>query len=279
MLKLYHFGFSTCSQKVRFALAEKRVNFISHEVDIMNGAQHDSDYVKLNPNHVVPTLLHDGRALIESTLINEYVDEAFPGPALRPADAGGRHSMRLWTKLLDEKVHAAAPVVTFAIGPRRFLLLQPEETREANIAAIPDPKAREQRRSVLAHGVAAPEFAAALHTMIDFVDRADECLRTCEWLAGDCFSLADAAAVPYVLRLEHLGMDPLLSSLARPDLARWYAAVKARPGYAEAIERWAPADIVGLLRESGAEVWPQVAALIGVGPRQGSESAIGSPIS
>ena len=81
MIELYHFGFSTCSQKVRLVLAEKGLEFVSHEVDLLGGAQHDPEYVKLNPNHVVPTLVHDGTTLIESTLINEYLDEAFPDDA------------------------------------------------------------------------------------------------------------------------------------------------------------------------------------------------------
>ena len=60
MIELYHFGFSTCSQKVRLVLAEKGVEFASHEINLMAGEQHDPGYVKLNPKHVVPTLVHGG---------------------------------------------------------------------------------------------------------------------------------------------------------------------------------------------------------------------------
>ena len=87
-LELYHNALSTCSQKVRLVLAEKGLDFESHPVDLAGGEQHAPDYVKMNPNHVVPTLVHDGRVLIESSLINEYLDEAFPERPLRPADAG-----------------------------------------------------------------------------------------------------------------------------------------------------------------------------------------------
>lgn len=265
MIELYHYAFSTCSQKVRLALAEKDLDFVSHEVDLMIGQQHDTEYVKLNPNHVVPTLVHDGAVLLESTLINEYIDEAFPEHPMRPADARGRHAVRLWTKLLDEKVHVAAPVVTFAIGPRAFLLQQPQEVREANINSIPDPEARKARRSVIELGVEAPEFAAALGHMIDFLDRAEKQLAVNEWLSGDVFGLADAAAVPYVLRLDHLSMDPLLSARARPSLARWYERVRSRPAYETAVARWAPDEIVAILRANGAEVWPLVEAVVAKG--------------
>ena len=70
-MELYHFGFSTCSQKVRLVLAEKGLDFESHEVNLISGEQHNPEYVKLNPHHVVPTLVDQGQVLIESTLIRD----------------------------------------------------------------------------------------------------------------------------------------------------------------------------------------------------------------
>ena len=258
MLELYHYPYSTCSQKVRLVLAEKNLDFTSHEVDLMSGAQHDPAYVKLNPNHVVPTLVHDAMVLIESTLINEYLDDAFPEIALRPATPAGRHALRMWTKLLDEKVHPATAVVTFAIGPRMILLQQPEEVREANIAAIPDPKARAARRSVIEHGVKAPEFAGALTQMIDLLDSMERALASAKWLSGESYGLADAAALPYVLRLDHSGMSPLLADSARPGLADWYRRAQARPSFETAVNKWAPEEAVAFLRAIGEGAWPEV---------------------
>jgi glutathione S-transferase len=261
MLELYHYAFSTCSQKVRLVLAEKGLDFVSHEVDLMTGGQHDPDYVKLNPHHVVPTLVHDGVPLIESTLINEYLDEAFPEVPMRPRDARGRHAVRLWTKHIDEEIHAATPIVTFAIGPRAILLQQPEEIREANINSIQDPAGRAARRSVIEHGVEAPEFAGALKQMVALLDGVEASLAGREWLSGDSFGLADACVFPYVLRLDHLAMTPLISSDARPSLARWYQRVQARPSFDVAVAKWAPEFVVAMLRENGKVVWPQVEAL------------------
>ena len=261
MIELYHFGFSTCSQKVRLVLAEKGVDFVSHEVDLLRGDQHDPKYVKLNPNHVVPTLMHDGTALIESTLINEYLDEVFRDPPMWPSDPCRRHAARLWTKLLDEKIQAAIAVVTFAIGPRNLLLHQPAEVRDANINAIPDSADREARRSVIEHGVEAPEFAGALAKMVAFLDKMDATITPGGWLSGDSFGLADAAALPYVLRLDHLAMGPLLSTDARPAVADWYARVRARRSFETAVANWAPEPAVEMLRLNGRAVWPQVAAL------------------
>jgi glutathione S-transferase len=261
MLELYHNPFSTCSQKVRLVLDEKHIDFVSREIDLLAGAQHDPAYVKLNPNHVVPTLVHDGVVLLESTLINEYLDEAFAARPMRPADPRGRHAVRLWTKVLDEQVHPATAVVTFALGPRALLLQQPAEAREANIASIPDPKARAARRSVIEHGHRAPEFGGAFAHMVRFLDRAEAFLAASPWLSGDAFGLADAAALPYVLRLDHLAMTPLLSRATRPALAAWYERVRARPSFETAVVKWVPDYALEILRANGEAAWGEIESL------------------
>jgi glutathione S-transferase len=261
MIELYHFPFSTCSQKVRLVLAEKGLDFVSREVDIMAGRQHDPEYVKLNPMHVVPTLVHEGEVLIESSLIIRYLDDAFGDPPLQPADALGRYRVGRWIKRVDEALHPAAPTVTFAIGPRPILLLQPEEAREASLAAIPDPSERAKRRSVLTHGVQAPEFAGALGVFLSALDDMEGVLAERPWLSGESFSLADASVFPYLLRLEHLAMDALLARSARPRVADWMARVKARPSYATAVEAWSAPAVVEMLRGNGQAVWHEVEPL------------------
>lgn len=257
-MELYHYGFSTCSQKVRTVFAEKALDFESHEIDLIAGQQHRPDYVKLNPHHVVPTLVHDGRVFIESTLIIRYLDDAFPDTALRPADPLGRYEDDLWLKRIDEELHPAAPVVTFAVGPRNVLLQQPAEVREANIAAIPDPDHRAVRRSVIEHGVEAPEFGKALGVFLDLLDAMESALQGRPWLGGERPALADASMLPYVLRVEALAMDPLISAPARPRVADWLARWRARPSFPVAIDAWQPPAAVELLRRNGAEVWPDV---------------------
>jgi len=261
VIELYHFAFSTCSQKTRLVLAEKGLDFVSHEVNLISGEQHDPEYVKLNPHHVVPTLVHDGHVLIESSLIIHYLDEAFPEPPMRPADALGRYSVQTWLKFADDVLHRAAPTVTFAIGPRNVILQQPEEVREANIEGIQDPVERATRRSVLEHGVLAPEFAGAFGVFLDTLDRMEADLASDSWLSGEQFGLVDATIVPYVLRLEHLAMDPLLDASARPRVADWLRRLKALPSYDTAVEAWTIAAAVEGMRAQGKQVWADVARL------------------
>jgi glutathione S-transferase len=104
MLTLYHGRTSVCSIKARLALAEKGVSFDSRLM-MLRGDQFDPGYMRLNPNAVVPTIVHDGRSVVESTVIMHYVDEVFPGPALMPADPLARSNVRMMTKLVDEHVH------------------------------------------------------------------------------------------------------------------------------------------------------------------------------
>ena len=72
---------SVCAQKVRIVLAEKKLNWKDHHLSLFKGESRTDKYKKLNPNGVVPTLVtENGEIIIESTVITEYLDEAFPSP-------------------------------------------------------------------------------------------------------------------------------------------------------------------------------------------------------
>lgn len=262
MLTLHHNAMSSCSQKVRLVLAEKKLDYQSEVVDLLAGEQHKVEYAALNPNHVVPTLVHDDHVLVESSLINEYLEDAYPETTLRPADAAGAHAMRLWVKRIDERVHPSAAALTYALGPRPLILQQPKEVREASIEGIPDPARRAARRSVIEHGVQAPEFVSALAQFVDLVDDMESALRPGQWLAGRALSLADAAALPYVLRLDQLGLSPLVSNEARPRVADWLARMQSRDSYATAIDAWVPSAVVDVFRKNGEAEWPQIEKLL-----------------
>jgi glutathione S-transferase len=258
MLALYHGAASTCSQKVRLVLAGKALEFESREIDLIAGEQHDPDYVKLNPNHVVPTLVHNGSVLIESSLINEYLEDAFPEVPMLSADPVKRHAARLWIKRADMQVQQMAGIVTFAMGPRNMILNQPEEVRERNLAEIPDPKRRAERRSVIENGVKAPEFEGALRVFINLLNDMESDLENNTWLSGESFGIADACMLPYVLRLDHLAMTPLLEASVRPNLADWYARLQALPYYGAAVTDWLPEALVSFFRSTGEAVWNDI---------------------
>ena len=162
MLTLYHGRTSVCSIKARLALAEKGVRFDS-QLMTLRGDQFDPGYMKLNPNAVVPTIVHDGRVVIESTVIMHYVNEAFPGPALMPADPFARSKVRMMTKLMDEYVHVACMTLTFATANREWLARMTPQEMKAELAKSPDRKRAEIKRQVITHGLDAPLVVDAIH--------------------------------------------------------------------------------------------------------------------
>ena len=82
--KLYNAPQSTCSQRVRFVLNAKALAFDEVKLNLLEGDQLKPDYLKLNPNGVVPTLDHDGTIVIDSTVITEYLDEVSPDKSFTP---------------------------------------------------------------------------------------------------------------------------------------------------------------------------------------------------
>ena len=118
-LILYHNGPSTCSQKIRLILGLKDLAYESKLIDLQAGEQHDPDYVKINPNHVVPTLVYKGKIFIESSLILEFLEDEFPEISARPSTAEEIHSMRLWLKTTDA-YHLHGGSITYGIAVRNI---------------------------------------------------------------------------------------------------------------------------------------------------------------
>ena len=112
-LLLYHGLASTCSKKVRLCLYEKGLKFESRLLDLQKFEQHAPEYLAINPNGVVPSLVVNERAVIESSVIIEFIDDAFPEPELRPNNSFDRATMRLWTKYSDDTAYKAVYAPTW----------------------------------------------------------------------------------------------------------------------------------------------------------------------
>jgi glutathione S-transferase len=239
-MKLYHNSLSTCSQKVRLALAEKGLKYESQLINLQNGEQFSPAYLKLNPKALVPTLEDGGRIYVESSLIIEYLDDAYPQPGLKPADATARYGMRTLMRMIDDSLHPACSVITYAIGLRPIMLQKSPDELEKMINAVPDPVRREGRRSVVKEGLQAPVFRTALQTYMEVLNAAEAMLQGAQWIGGTTFSLGDCTLLPYVLRLDNLGQKELIDATL-PNIARWYVAVQQRPSFKTAVTDFGPA--------------------------------------
>jgi glutathione S-transferase len=260
MIELYHNDMSVCAQKVRFALAEKKLSWEGHHLNLRAGDQQKPEYLKLNPNAVVPTLVDNGTVIIESTVICEYLDDAYPEPRLRPRNAVGQARMRLWTKQLDEGVHAATSVVSSAIAFRYQKLAQGMEALEEFHKKMPDPVKREKSWENITKGVESRFFADAVKRFDKLLTDMETALSDAAWLAGTEFSLADIGYAPYITRLDHLQLEFLWDK--RPHIVAWYDRLRERRSYGEALEKWFNAAYLPLMKEKGLEVRERVKAIV-----------------
>jgi glutathione S-transferase len=260
MLELYHNNMSVCAQKVRLVLAEKGIAATEHHLNLRAGDQQQPDYVVLNPKAVVPTLVHDGVVVTESTVIVEYLDEVFPEPALRPADPGPRARMRAWAKRPDERIHAACSTVSNALAFRHQWLARGPEALARIMERTPDPERRAWRREMLDKGVESQIFADAIRAYDKLLADMEKGLADSDWLVGSDYTLADAGLTPYVNRLAMLKLERMWRD--RPRLGAWYDRVRARPNYAAAIQAYDEDSYLTLMAEQGEAQWPAVEAAL-----------------
>jgi glutathione S-transferase len=258
MLELYHNINSVCAQKVRLVLNEKGLECKEHLMTL-RGDQFEPAYVKLNPNAVVPTLIHNGQPIIESSIILYYLDEAFPERPLMPGAPLARARVRQFTKLIDD-VHNSCTILTFAMAFRPGLLRLSPEAREAGYAKSPNKKRVEFKRDVVANGLDSVFVKEALEQHDKLLASIDEATKAGPYLAGDTYSLADAATIPYILRLELLRLSRLWDK--RPDVGAWWRRMRERPSTQAAIlGRMTEADAAPF-QAINTDPWPKVQELL-----------------
>lgn len=232
-LVLYHAWQSSASRKVRFALEEKELAYTGIFVRLLKNEQLSPEYLKLNPMGVVPTLVHRGRQIIESTAINEYLEDVYPERPLRPADPYLRARMRVWTQFADTDVIKDLMMLNWnrMMGPTARAWTDKE--LEERLARTPMPLRREQWRRVARRPFTEDERKAAAERLTHMLARAETALADGPWLAGPAFTLAEVSLAPYMVRIGEL--EEFGTRLGQfPRTADWWARVTARPAYARA---------------------------------------------
>jgi glutathione S-transferase len=177
-----------------------------------------------------------------------------------PKTPVARHRVRLYNKLIDEYMHNACTIITFATAFRpRFLKMTREEWL-AEINKAPLKRRAEYKRSVIEHGLDSEFVIDALGQHQKLVSWMAEDLKRGPYLAGDSFSNADCAVVPYILRLELLKLGAMWQ--AEPAVADWWARVQKRPSVRAAIfDRMQEADWAPF-KNLSPDPWPKVQALL-----------------
>ena len=193
---LYHYPSSPSSAKVRLVLQEKGIAWDSRVVDITRGEQFAPDYLVLNPAGVVPTLMQDGRAVRESLVICEYLEEAFPGTSLVPTNYVERARMRVWCKDVETFMVSACVGLTFPATDRFEVAKLSNNERTAYYECHPNQRLAERKQRWVEHGFADKDARMAVLTYNKFLQKMDMQIAKAPWLAGHNYTLADAETAP-----------------------------------------------------------------------------------
>lgn len=261
-LLLYDFGNSVCCQKVRITLRAKGLEWRAIPVNLFTAEQYDPKYLKLNPKGVVPTLVHDGKPVIESTLICEYIDETFPRPPkLIPADPWRQSRMRLWSKFVDEGLFDGVTELSFSAMFRERMRTMPEEIRQKRFRNVGDPRRTDRFKSTYELGVQSP---FVLHAVAAY-ERAFKLLEQTladtggPWILGADPSLADINLMPFAARLDYLGLLDLWTG-DRPRVRAWWAHASTWPHFKSGLSNLISETEYAEMRNHGPKIRDGVAA-------------------
>ena len=263
MLKVYSYFNSICTQKVFITLTEKGIEYATQNVDLFRNEQFSPEYLKINPKGVVPALDHDGRVVIESTLICEYLEECFPARRLVPQDPFLRARMRLWSKAVDEQLFEATRELSFSAMFRERMRNMTEEQRQGRYQNVGDPIKRARLISTYEEGVESPYVLQGIGAFDMAFGKMEKDLKAAgPWLLGAELSLADINMMPFVARMAYLDLlDVWLEG--RPAAQDWWRRVQALPSFIASVPEKVPAADFEAMKKFGGALRPRVAERLG----------------
>lgn len=222
MIELFGYPKSTCTQKVKLCLFEKALPFTDRLVDLAKQEHLTPDYLALNPNGVVPTLVHDGTAIHDSSVIMEYLDEVFPDVPMSGNTPVERARVRAWLRFFEE-----VPTVAIRIPSFAKVLLKPvgNMTPEERRANSDKRTLRKEFYRSMENGISDARLAEAVKRLRMTCDRMEATLADHDWLVGG-FGIGDVCVVPTFDRMQDLGLAHVWADL--PGVSRWWARVQER---------------------------------------------------
>ena len=231
---LYHGWKSSASRRVRLCLAEKGLKYESHIIDLAKGEHHSPEYLARNPNGVIPLLiLDDGRPLYESSTINEYLDETYPEPSLRPAQPYLRAEMRNWVRHVDERIGNLI-VFNWKHGIAKIASQLSDAELAERIKKVPSKERQEAWMRAARKPYTKEEEDEARRKLVTMLDRMEASIGKGGWMVGERYSLADIGIVPFVKRIDEEIAPDEISKKKHPKVFDWWQAVQSRPAFVEA---------------------------------------------
>ena len=254
---LFHFDGAPCAQRVRFALGEKGLRrgrevrfdagdaaacageagaWVSRQVSLVRKDHMTPAYAEIQPNLVVPALVHDGVLHIESMEIIEYLDEAFGGEPLVPkADPARLADAEALTRL-GKELHRSIRFVTFRWGLRGLARLNSKE--EENLRALLVDAQDGEKLIEFYEGYDARSFPEEVY--VEHLTKLNNAFRDHEarlqdgrpFLTGASLTMADVIWAMKTLRLSECGYP---FEQCFPAWHAWFERIRQRPAFQEGV--------------------------------------------
>ncbi|MEH6626694.1 MAG: glutathione S-transferase family protein [Motiliproteus sp.] len=254
MIELYTHPMSPCAQKVRIVLAEKNLPWTAHHVDLAEKQNLQPEYLKLNPLGVVPTLVHQGHPVIESSIICEYLDDTFPEPRLTPTDTYARSQMRFWMKHVDVKLHPSCGALQWPLVMRPAMMEKSEQERQQLLDRIPEKPRRERQKRLVKYGLEAPDVVDSVIIYRKTILQMEQALKEHLWMVGEQISLADICLAPYFQTIHQFGWEQIYKDC--PRVSDWFQRCMERRSYQQAVKEDFSPQVVADLKAKGEPAWP-----------------------
>ena len=231
-IHLWHGGLSNCSQRCRITLSELGLQYESNLINLQAAEHATEEFHQINPNGVVPALVHDGTLVINSVDIIAYLDDTFGDGTLHPA--------QLQSEIAASLEHADKSQLALKYCTFEFLFQHGTRVSDDIFQRLMDGLHSDWLKDF--HREYRAGFSRErIHDMVgrahnDVLRREEVFKDGRQWMAGDQFSLADIAWMPNFHRF-----DVLRWPLDRyPRLSAWFELASARRSYKEALEGWEP---------------------------------------
>jgi glutathione S-transferase len=228
-LTLYDFHGSPCARRVRIVMLEKGLEWETKLVDLTKMEQKRPEYLALNPNGLVPTLVHSDRVIYESNVITEYLDAVFPEPRMYPADPWTCARAKMWQAFELAMAKEYRPLMYLrVIGP--LDRQRPKDEVISDVRRSTDDPAHIEWVSRVYDGTAVSDDEAALlagqlYQRIDHIERE----LSGDFLLGDRFSIADISVYPRVAMYPMVGLN--IDPTKYPRTTSWMSAMAERPSF------------------------------------------------
>jgi glutathione S-transferase len=239
---LYHFGPSSCSQKVRLTLAAKGVQWEGREVNLQIDENIEPDYMRINPRGVVPTLIDGEEIVFDSGAIIRYINRNLPGPKLEPEDDELMEVMEHWIEVQDQfplrgltygNMRGLVGKLMRAHQPARIPKLERFRSENPDLKAEYEAKLRDTEHWI--EEQSNQEIISNVNERMESIlNDLDKQMKGNQWIVGDQYTLADIAWTTILSRIDFLGLDKRMWD-KRPAVKAYYERLKETPGFEEQV--------------------------------------------